>query len=105
MSGPRGAVANCGLVLKKLDFSIAPNYPTNPALYTNLDQLNRDVQQVQNLLTDPLAGSGWCEMIADVIALAGGSTAYFSDTSPNPNPARDEFLQDFNRVKQLAGCP
>ena len=103
MSGPRGAIANCGLVLKKLDFSVAPNYSSDPTFYTNLDALNRDVQAVQNLLTDPLATSGWCEAIADVLALASGSTAYFS--SVTPNPARDDFVQDWNRVKQLAGCP
>jgi hypothetical protein len=103
-SAPRGGVAQCGLVLKKLDFSVPPSYSSDPTLYIDLQRLNDDVARVLNLLTDPTAAdpATWCPAVGDVLALASGSTAYFS--SVTPNPARDDFVQDWVRVAQLAGC-
>ena len=103
-SAPRGAVAQCGLVLKKLDFSVPPSYSSDPTLYIDLQRLNDDVARVLNLLTEPTVADpeSWCPAVVDVLALASGSTAYFS--SLTPNPARDDFVQDWARVVQLAGC-
>ena len=101
-AGPRGAIANCGLVLKKLDFTSPPHYPTDPNLYNDLSALNNDVQNVQNILTDPSASEGWCEAIQDVHSLSSTSL-YFNDTG-GANQAREEFLQDWALVKRLAGC-
>jgi hypothetical protein len=101
-AGPRAAIAQCGLVLKKLDFSQSPNYPPDAGLYTNFDALARDTQAVQDALTDPVSHDGWCEMIATVLTLASTSGVYFSD-APN-NPARDEYVRDFSKVRALASC-
>lgn len=100
MSANKGAIANCGLVLKKLDASSPPSYATTH--FTNRDALMRAVEDIQNIMTTPEATSGWTEKIADIVLLATTTMAYF-DVTQNPNPAQAEFLQDWDRVKRLAG--
>ena len=97
----RGAYQHCGLVLKKLDFTDPPNYDPTPTFYANLPALVDAVKVVQNALTDSTASGPPCDLINDILTFAAIDGVYFSGN----NPARTDFLKDWNRVKQLAGCP
>jgi hypothetical protein len=92
-------LVHCGLVLQKVDGRGHSFFPEANALWCDRDALSRDVADVMIAMSDPNT-SRWSFLIEHVRALAESTTVYFSDV--HPNPARDEFLAEWELVRSLA---
>jgi hypothetical protein len=94
-----GGLVHCGLVLQKVDGRGVSYFPEAEGLWSDRDALSRDIADVMIAMSDPTS-SRWSFLIEHVRALAESTTVYFSDAAPNP--ARDEFLAEWELVRRLA---
>ena len=94
-----GGLVHCGLVLQKVDGRGLSYFPEADVLWSDRDALSRDVADVMIAMSDPTT-SRWSFLIEHVRALAEATTVYFSDV--HPNPAREEFLAEWELVRRLA---
>lgn len=101
MAARKPGVQKVSLVLKLLDTSEPPSYRDDSNFYSNRGLLFDHVQLVSSVMLDPGASEGWQPMILNIRNVAQQTDAYFRDVQPNP--ARDEFLQDWDKVRDLAG--
>ena len=94
-----GGLVHCGLVLQKVDGRGVTYFAESDVLWSDRDALSRDVADVLIAMSDPTT-SRWSFLIEHVRALAESTTVYFSDV--HPNPAREEFLAEWELVRRLA---
>ncbi len=93
----KGGLIHCGLVLQKMEGRSHTNYPNADLLWRDRLALSRDVANVMVAMS---TASRWEPLFEQVHALATDTTAYFADI--RPNPARDEFLAEWELVRSLA---
>jgi hypothetical protein len=86
-------------VLQKVDGRGPSYFPEADVLWCDRDALSRDIADVMIAMSDPTT-SRWAFLIEHVRALAESTTVYFSDV--DPNPAREEFLAEWELVRRLA---
>lgn len=94
-----GGLVHCGLVLQKIDGRAHTVFPENGMLWADRDALSKDVADVMIAMSDPQA-STWEALVEQVRALAVGTSVYFANVEPNP--AREQFLAEWELVRVLA---
>jgi hypothetical protein len=94
-----GGLVHCGLVLQKIDGRSFAVFHEADVYWRDRAALAKDVADVMIAMSDPGA-SGWEALVEQVRALASTTSVYFSDVSPNP--AREEFLAEWELVRTLA---
>ena len=101
MAAAKPGIQKIAHVLKLLDESEEPNYKQVGFSPGGRALLFDDVRQVSLVMFDPVASEGWQPMILNVRVVAEQTNAYFDEA--RPNSALDEFLQDWDKVRDLAG--
>ena len=94
-----GGIVHCGLVLQKIDGRAYTAFPEANVLWSDRAALSKDVTDVMVAMSAPSA-IGWESLVDQVRALASDTSAYFADIEPNP--AREEFLAEWELVRRLA---
>jgi hypothetical protein len=98
-SAKTGALVHCGLVLQKIDGRAYTIFPENRVLWVDREALSKDVADVMIAMSDPFS-STWEALLEQVRVLAASTNAYFAHVTPNP--ARDQFLAEWQLVRALA---